>query len=114
MRHLAVRVRRRALDVAVVEAGRRPLRWVIPDRPASIRRLVRLVNAGAELRACCEDGPHAYALFWQLAALGVGCDLVSPIGGDVVALAAAHRDGQLAFVWAPAIARAALTELGGW
>ncbi len=111
MRHLALRVRGRAIDVAVAEGDRRTLTWIIPNRPASVRRLVKLVGAGAPLRACCEDGPQAYVLYWQLAALGVDCDLVVKLDGDVAALAAAQRDGRLTFVWAPAAALSALEKL---
>jgi hypothetical protein len=110
MRHLALRVRGRAIDVAVADRQRSPQTWIIPNRPPSLRRLVTLIGTGVELRACCEDGPHAYALFWQLAALGVPCDLVAPIGGPVDALVSAHRN-ELSFVWAPAAALAALGEL---
>ena len=113
MRHLALRVRGRAIDVAVAEGDRRTLTWIIPNRPASVRRLVKLVGTGASLRACCEDGPQAYVVYWQLAALGVDCDLVVKMGGDVAALAAAQRDGRLALVWAPAAALSALEGLGG-
>jgi hypothetical protein len=113
MRHLALRVRQPSIDVAVAEAHRRTLTWIIPNRPASVRRLVKLVGTGASLRACCEDGPQAYVLYWQLAALGVACDLVVPMAGDVATLAAAQCDGRLTLVWTSAAARSALEDDGG-
>jgi hypothetical protein len=113
MRHLALRLRGRAIDVAVAERDRAPLAWTIPNRPASIRRLVKLVGTGSELRACCEEGPLGYALYWQLAALGVACDLVPPTSADIADLAAAHCAERLTFVWSPAAALAALQRIAG-
>jgi transposase len=110
-RHLAMRVCGEAIELVVADAGRAPQRGHIPNQRAAVRRLVNRLGGPAALRACCEDGPDGYALFWQLTALGVDCAVVAPAPGDVAALALAHRDGSLAETWSPARARPALERL---
>ena len=44
---------------------------VIPNRPESIRKLVKQLGAPEHVRACYEAGPTGYVLYWQLTALGV-------------------------------------------
>ena len=51
---------------------------VIPNRPESIRRLVKKLGAVEPLRLCYEAGPTAYVVYWQLTALGVTCEVVAP------------------------------------
>src|SRR5207245_10407843 len=51
---------------------------VIPNRPESVRRLMRHLGATAPLRVCYEAGPTGYVLYWQLTALGVPCDVIAP------------------------------------
>ena len=43
---------------------------VIPNRPESIRRLVKQLGSPAHVRACYEAGPTGYVLYWQLTACG--------------------------------------------
>ena len=52
---------------------------VIPNRPESIRKLVKRLGSPEQLRACYEAGPTGYAIYWQLTALGVRCEVVAPI-----------------------------------
>ena len=51
---------------------------VIPNRPESIRTLVKRLGSPEQLRACYEAGPTGYVLYWQLTALGVRCEVVAP------------------------------------
>ena len=51
---------------------------VIPNRPESIRRLVKQLGSPEHLRACYEAGPTGYVIYWQLTALGVTCEVVAP------------------------------------
>ena len=51
---------------------------VIPNRPESIRKLVKRLGSPEQLRACYEAGPTGYVLYWQLTALGVRCEVVAP------------------------------------
>jgi len=58
------------IAVAVAEPGGevRAL-GVIPNRPESIRKLVRKLGEPEQLRACYEAGPTGYVLYWQLSGL---------------------------------------------
>ena len=51
---------------------------LIPNRPESIRRLVRKLEPVEQLRFCYEAGPTGYVLYWQLTALGAKCEVVAP------------------------------------
>ena len=51
---------------------------VIPNRPESIRKVVKKLGPSDTLRACYEAGPTGYVLYWQLTALGVRCEVVAP------------------------------------
>ena len=51
---------------------------VIPNRPESIRKLVKKLGPVAPLRVCYEAGPTGYVVYWQLTALGVP----SPLPGS--------------------------------
>ena len=51
---------------------------VIPNRPESIRKLVKRLGSPEQLRACYEAGPTGYVIYWQLTALGVRCEVVAP------------------------------------
>lgn len=97
---------------------------VIANRPEAIRRLVRKLGPAEELRFCYEAGPTGYVLYWQLAALGVRCEVVAPSlvpskPGDRVKtdrrdagrLAHSYRAGDLTAVWVPDAAHEALRDL---
>jgi hypothetical protein len=49
---------------------------VIPNRPESIRQLVKKLGPAAQLRVCYEAGPTGYVVYWQLTALGVTCEVL--------------------------------------
>lgn len=97
---------------------------VIPNRPESVRRLVKKLGGSKGLRACYEAGPTGYVLYWQLTELGVECEVVAPTlvpvkAGDRVKtdrrdaekLARSYRAGELTAVWVPDAAHEALRDL---
>jgi transposase len=97
---------------------------VIPNRPESVRKMVRKFGPTGGLRVCYEAGPTGYALYWQLTALGVHCDVVAPTlvpvkagdrvktdRRDALKLARSYRAGDLTPVWVPDAAHEALRDL---
>jgi transposase len=76
------------------------------------------------LRLCYEAGPTGYVVYWQLAALGVRCDVVAPTlvpvkagdrvktdRRDAMKLARSDRAGVLTAVWVPDAAHEAMRDL---
>ena len=113
------------IAVAVAETGGevRSL-GVIPNRPESVRKLVGKLGPIQHLRVCYEAGPTGYVLYWQLAQMGVACEVIAPSlvptkAGDRVKtdrrdaerLARCYRAGELTAVWAPDAAHEALRDL---
>ena len=97
---------------------------IIPNRPESVRRLIRKLEPVETLRVCYEAGPTGYALYWQLTEMGVHCDVVAPTlvpskPGDRVKtdrrdadnLAVLYRGGHLTPVWVPDKDHEALRDL---
>jgi len=127
-RFVGLDVHAATIAVAVAEGGRdgevRSL-GKIPNRPESVRKLVKKLRAGCdELRVCYEAGPCGYALYWQLTELGVECVVIAPTlvpkkSGDRVKtdrldaekLARCFRSGDLTAVWVPDKAHEALRDL---
>lgn len=113
------------ISLAVAEGDTEP-RWVatVPNRPDSVRSLVKKLGGPANLRVCYEAGPCGYVLYWQLTSLGVHCEVVAPTlvpvkAGDRVKtdrrdakkLAGLYRAGELTAVWVPDAAHEALRDL---
>lgn len=97
---------------------------IIPNRPESIRKLVKKLGPVGSLRVCYEAGPTGYVIYWQLTSLGVRCEVVAPTlvpvkAGDRVKtdrrdatkLARSYRAGDLTPVWVPDAAHEALRDL---
>ena len=112
-----------AAAVAEPSGEVRPL-GVIPNRPQSIRKLVKKLGAAESLQVCYEAGPTGYVVYWQLTALGVHCDVVAPTlvptkagdrvktdRRDAMKLARSYRAGDLTPVWVPDAAHEALRDL---
>jgi transposase len=112
-----------AVAVAEPEGEVRSL-GTIPNEPEAVRRLVKRLGPVGLLRACYEAGPCGYTLYWQLAKLGVACQVVAPTlvpvkAGDRVKtdrrdaerLARSFRSGDLTAVWVPDAAHEALRDL---
>lgn len=96
----------------------------IPNRPESIRKLVKKLGPAESLRVCDEAGPTGYVVYWQLTALGVTCAVVAPTlvpvkagdrvktdRRDALKLARSYRAGDLTAVWVPDAAHEALRDL---
>jgi transposase len=86
----------------------------IANRAESVRKLVKKLGPVDQLKACYEAGPTGYVLYWQLAELGVACEVIAPTlvpmkAGDRVKtdrrdaerLARSYRSGDLTAVWVP-------------
>lgn len=97
---------------------------MIANRAESVRRLVKKLGPVEHLRACYEAGPTGYVLYWQLAELGVACEVIAPTlvpvkAGDRVKtdrrdaakLARSYRSGDLTPVWVPDPGSEALRDL---
>jgi len=97
---------------------------VIPNRPESVRKLMKKLGPPSTVRACYEAGPTGYGLYWQLTALGVPCEVVAPTlipvkpgdrvktdRRDAMKLARCYRAGDLTAVWVPDAAHEALRDL---
>ena len=50
----------------------------IPNRVESIRKMIKKLGPSEKLRACYEAGPTGYVVYWQLAELGIRCEVVAP------------------------------------
>jgi transposase len=96
----------------------------IPNRPESVKKLIKKLGMVDQLQACYEAGPTGYVLYWQLTELGVKCEVVAPTlipvkAGDRVKtdrkdaekLARSYRAGDLTPVWVPDAAHEALRDL---
>jgi transposase len=125
VRFVGLDVHAETIAIALAEPGGevRSL-GVIPNRADAVRKVVRKLGSAKELRMCYEAGPTGYALYWQLTALGVHCDVVAPTlvptkagdrvktdRRDAVKLARSYRAGDLTAVWVPDAAHEALRDL---
>jgi transposase len=125
VRFVGFDVHAETIAVAVAESGGevRTL-GVIPNRPEAIRQLVKKLGPAKQLRVCYEAGPTGYVIYWQLATLGILCEVVAPTlvpvkagdrvktdRRDAVKLARSYRAGELTPVWVPDAAHEALRDL---
>ena len=79
VRFLGLDVHAETIAVAVAETdGEVRSLGTIPNRAESIRRMIRKLGPAEKLRACYEAGPTGYVVYWQLAELGVQCEVVAP------------------------------------
>ena len=125
VRFVGFDVHAETIAVAVAESeGEVRALGVIPNRPESIRRLVRKLGPPEQLRVCYEAGPTGYVVYWQLTALGVKCAVVAPTlvpvkagdrvktdRRDALKLARHYRAGELTAVWVPDAAHEGLRDL---
>ena len=115
LRFVGLDVHAETIAVAVAEPeGEVRSLGTIPNRAESIRKLIKKLGPADKLRACYEAGPTGYVVYWQLAELGVECEVVAPTlipvkAGDRVKtdrrdaekLARCYRSGDLTAVWVP-------------
>jgi transposase len=115
VRFLGLDVHAETIAVAIAEPdGEVRSLGTIANRIESIRKLVKKLGPVEQLKACYEAGPTGYVLYWQLAELGVACEVIAPTlvpmkAGDRVKtdrrdaerLARSYRSGDLTAVWVP-------------
>ena len=95
-----------------------------PNRPESVRKLIDTLGGSKGLKVCYEAGPTGYALYWQLAQMGVECEVVAPSlipkkSGDRIKtdrrdaekLAECYQSGTLTAVWVPDAEHEVLRDL---
>jgi transposase len=126
IRYVGLDVHADTIAVAMAEGNRGEVRSLgtIRNRPDAVRRLVKKLEPISTVRACYEAGPTGYALYWQLAEVGVKCEVVAPTlvpvkAGDRVKtdrrdaekLARGYRAGDLTAVWVPDAAHEALRDV---
>jgi transposase len=125
VRFIGLDVHAETIAIAIAEQnGEVRSLGTIPNRPESVRTLIKKLGPAAHLRACYEAGPTGYVLYWQLTTLGVPCVVVAPTlvpvkagdrvktdRRDAVKLARSHRAGDLTAVWVPDAAHEALRDL---
>jgi transposase len=125
VRFLGLDVHAETIAVAIAEPdGEVRSLGTISNRAESIRKLVKKLGPVEHLKACYEAGPTGYVLYWQLAELGVACEVIAPTlvpmkAGDRVKtdrrdaerLARSYRSGDLTAVWVPDEGSEALRDL---
>ncbi len=125
LRFLGLDVHAETIAVAIAEPdGEVRSLGTIPNRADALRKLVKKLGPADKLRVCYEAGPTGYVVYWQLAELGVMCDVVAPTlvpvkAGDRVKtdrldaekLARCYRSGDLTAVWVPDEGSEALRDL---
>jgi transposase len=125
VRFLGMDVHAETIAVAIAEAdGEVRSLGTMANRAESIRKLVKKLGPVEHVRACYEAGPTGYVLYWQLAELGVRCEVIAPTlvpmkAGDRVKtdrrdaerLARSYRSGDLTPVWVPDEGSEALRDL---
>ena len=85
-----------------------------PNRAEAVRKFMAKLGEPQSLRVCYEAGPTGYALYWQLAKLGIACEVVAPSliprkpgekiktdRRDAEKLAQCYQSGTLTTVWVP-------------
>src|SRR5258708_23248655 len=79
VRFLGMDVDAETIAVAIAEPdGEVRSLGTIANRAESIRKLVKKLGSSEHLKACYEAGPTGYVLYWQLAELGVACEVIAP------------------------------------
>ena len=125
VRFLGLDVHAQTIAVAIAEPdGEVRSLGTIANHADSIRKMVKKLGPVEQVKACYEAGPTGYVLYWQLAELGVPCEVIAPTlapvkAGDRVKtdrrdaerLARSYRSGDLTPVWVPDAGSEALRDL---
>ena len=79
LRFLGMDVHAETIAAAIAEPdGEVRSLGTIPNRMESVRKLIKKLGPVEKLRVCYEAGPTGYVLYWQLAELGVPCEVIAP------------------------------------
>ena len=79
VRFLGLDVHAETIAVAIAEPdGEVRSLGTIANRAESVCKLVKKLGPAEHLKACYEAGPTGYVLYWQLAELGVACEVIAP------------------------------------
>jgi len=125
VRFVGLDVHADTIAVAVAESqGEVRSIGTIPNRDEAVRQLIKKLGPVEQLRMCYEAGPTGYAVYRQLTALGVPCEVVAPTlvpvkagdrvktdRRDALKLARCYRAGELTAVWVPDGAHEAVRDL---
>ncbi len=77
LRFLGMDVHAETIAAAIAEPdGEVRSLGTIPNRMESVRKLIKKLGPVEKLRVCYEAGPTGYVLYWQLAGLGVQCEVI--------------------------------------
>lgn len=82
VRFVGLDVHAKTIAVAVAGANGGEVRSLGMISNREIRKLIKRLEPMEQLRVCYEAGPTGYALYWQLTALGVKCEVVAPTSGS--------------------------------
>ena len=124
-RYVGLDVHAETISIAVAEPnGEVVSLGMIPNRAESLERAMKKLGPAEKLKVCYEAGPTGYVVYWQLAKLGIHCDVVAPTlipvkAGDRVKtdrrdaekLARSYRSGDLTAVKVPDAACEAMRDL---
>jgi transposase len=123
-RFVGMDVHARTIAIAVADGEGVRSVGVIPNRPDTLRRIMKRLGPPATLRACYEAGPCGYGIYRELVAMGIHCDVIAPTlipkkAGDRVKtdrrdaerLARCYRSGDLTPIWIPGLDHEALRDL---
>ncbi|HEX4758432.1 MAG TPA: hypothetical protein VH308_10630 [Terracidiphilus sp.] len=100
VRFLGLDVHAETIAVAIAEAdGELRSLGTIPNRSESIRKMVKKLGPVEHLKACYEAGPTGYVLYWQLAELGVRCEVIAPTLVPMKAGDRVKTDRRMRSVW---------------
>jgi len=124
-RYLGLDVHKETIAVALADSDQAPaLYGTIANDPGAVRKLVRQLGGGKQLKVAYEAGPTGYHLQRQLTELGIECQVVAPSlipkksgdrvktdNRDALTLARLLRSGDLTPVWVPGPEDEALRDL---
>ena len=124
-RFVGLDVHAETIAVAIAEGrGKVKSLGTIPNRPEAIRRVLEKLGRASDLRVCYEAGPTGYALYWQLTAAGIACEVIAPSLApakpgdrmktdrrDAERLASSYQADVLTPVWVPDAKHEALRDL---
>src|ERR1700732_5034986 len=125
LRFLGLDVHAETIAVAIAEPdGEVRSLGTIPKRAESVRKLIKKLGPAEKLRVCYEAGPTGYVVYWQLAELGVQCEVIAPTlvpvkagnrvktdRRDAEKLARSYPSDDLTAVWVPDEGSEALRDL---